>query len=61
MEYHFSKFLKRGSIICIVIGAIAIAYGFWTMPKTVEQAQEKAAAAHHGHGSSSDDSQPWFF
>ncbi len=56
MEYHFSKFLKRGSIICIVIGAIAIAYGFWTMPKTVEQAQEKAAAAHHGHGSSSDDS-----
>ncbi|MCY3997934.1 MAG: quinol:cytochrome C oxidoreductase [Flavobacteriaceae bacterium] len=59
MEYHFSKFLKRGSIICILIGAVAIAYGFWNMPKTVEQAQERAAATHHGHhghGSSSDDS-----
>ncbi|MCY4161076.1 MAG: quinol:cytochrome C oxidoreductase [Flavobacteriaceae bacterium] len=58
MDYRFSKHLKRGSIICILIGAIAIAYGFWTTPKTVEQAQKKVASSHHhGHGSTSHDDQ----
>ena len=49
MNYSFSKDLKRFSIISIVVGAIAIFYGFWDAPRTVEEAQEKAAAAQHGH------------
>ena len=51
--YQFSGKLKTFSIALIILGAIGIAYSFYTAPKTVEQAKEIIAnqATHNTHGS----------
>ena len=47
--YQFSGKLKMASIILMVAGALGIAYGFWSAPKTVEEAKEMVAG-HDYHG-----------
>ncbi|MEE9406642.1 MAG: quinol:cytochrome C oxidoreductase [Polaribacter sp.] len=53
--YQFSGKLKTFSLALIILGALGIAYSFYSAPKTVEQAKEIIASqAAHGdsHGSS---------
>ena len=58
--YQFSGKLKTFSLALILLGAIGIAFSFWSAPKTVEQAKDIIAKqASHGdaHGSSHDEVQ----
>ena len=51
--YQFSGKLKTLSIALIILGALGIAYGFYSAPKTVEEAKEIIAhQSSHGddHG-----------
>ncbi|PWG06093.1 quinol:cytochrome C oxidoreductase [Polaribacter aquimarinus] len=53
--YQFSGKLKTFSLALILLGAIGIAFSFWSAPKTVEQAKDIIAKqASHGdsHGTS---------
>ncbi|MFH6602403.1 quinol:cytochrome C oxidoreductase [Maribacter algicola] len=50
--YTISNRLKIGAIVLMVVGALAMAYGFVTMPSTVEEAKEMVAAHGDGHGGS---------
>jgi hypothetical protein len=56
--YQFSGKLKTFSIALVIIGALGIAFSFYSAPKTVEQAKEIIAhQASHGdsHGTSHSD------
>ena len=46
-DYKFSKQIKRFSIILIIIGAIGIAFGFYSAPSNVEEAKEIVANMSH--------------
>jgi len=49
--YTFSSRLKTFAIVLMVLGILGIGYGFFTAPKTVEDAEKVIAAQHHdGHG-----------
>jgi hypothetical protein len=50
--YQFSGKLKTFSLALIVLGALGIAYGFYSAPKTLEDAKEIMAdqASHGEHG-----------
>ncbi len=49
--YQFSGKLKTASLALILIGALGIAFSFYTAPKTVEEAKEIIAAQQtDGHG-----------
>ncbi|MFL9843119.1 quinol:cytochrome C oxidoreductase [Flavobacterium rhizosphaerae] len=48
--YTFSSKLKTFAIVLMVLGALGIAYSFFTAPKSVEEAEQIIAAQHaHGH------------
>jgi hypothetical protein len=50
-DYKFSKQIKRFSVILIIIGAIGIAFGFYSAPSNVEEAKEIVAnMSHDDHG-----------
>ena len=50
-DYKFSKQIKMFSIILIIIGAIGIAFGFYSAPSNVEEAKEIVAKmSHNDHG-----------
>ncbi|MFP9099485.1 quinol:cytochrome C oxidoreductase [Flavobacterium sp. RHBU_24] len=51
--YTFSSKLKTLAFVLMVLGALGIGYGFFTAPKTVEEA-EQIIAAQHGHGGHGD-------
>ena len=51
--YQFSGKLKTLSIALIILGALGIAYGFYSAPKTVEEAKE-IIAHQSSHGDSHD-------
>ncbi|MGB1270355.1 MAG: quinol:cytochrome C oxidoreductase, partial [Flavobacteriaceae bacterium] len=55
--YQFSGKLKTFSIVLILLGALGIAYSFYTAPSTVEEAKEIIAhqAAHDSHSESHGD------
>ena len=42
-DYKFSKQIKRFSIILIIIGAIGIAFGFYSAPSNIEESKEIVA------------------
>jgi hypothetical protein len=46
--YQFSGKLKLASIILMVVGLLGVGYGFWSAPKTVEEAKEMMAS-HDEH------------
>lgn len=48
--YTISNRLKIGAIVLMVVGALAIVYGFATMPGTVEEAKAMVASQDDGHG-----------
>lgn len=48
--YKLSGKLKLFSIVIMVIGLVGIAYGFLSVPKTVEDAQKILASQNGGHG-----------
>ena len=50
--YTISNRLKIGAIVLMVVGALAIVYGFATMPGTVEEAKAMVASHDDGHGDS---------
>lgn len=57
--YQFSGKLKMFSIALIIIGALGVAYSFYSAPKTVEEAMEIVASQnahgdHHGDASHAD-------
>ena len=43
-DYKFSTQIKRLSIALIIIGAIGIAFGFYSAPSNVEEAKEIVAS-----------------
>lgn len=45
--YTFSNKLKTFSFVLMLLGAISIAYGFLTMPKTTEEVEQILAEQHH--------------
>ena len=47
-DYKFSTQIKRLSIALIIIGAIGIAFGFYSAPSNVEEAKEIVASMSHG-------------
>ena len=47
-DYKFSTQIKRLSIALIIIGAIGIAFGFYSAPSNVEEAKEIVASMNHG-------------
>ncbi len=51
--YTISNRLKTGSIILMIAGLLGMAYGFITMPATVEEAREMVAAHGGEHGEES--------
>jgi len=52
--YQFSGKLKLASIILMVVGLLGVGYGFWSAPKTVEEAKEMMAS--HGEDETLDSS-----
>ena len=49
--YQFSGKLKTLSIALMILGLLGVGYGFYSAPKTVEEAKEILAKQHHdGHG-----------
>ena len=46
-DYKFSKQIKRFSIILIIIGAIGIAFGFYSAPTNIEESKELVANMSH--------------
>ncbi len=50
--YTFSSKLKTFAFVLMVLGALGIGYGFFTAPKSVEEAEQiiEAEHAHGGHG-----------
>jgi len=48
--YTISNKLKMASIILMVVGALGIGWGFFTMPSTEAEAMEMVAAHDDGHG-----------
>ena len=54
-DYKFSEQIKRLSIALIIIGAIGIAFGFYSAPSNVEEAKAIVASMSHGdsHGGDS--------
>jgi len=57
MMYTFSNRLRNLAIAFMVIGFLGLVYGFFTAPKTIEEAKAIVAASSHGdeHGASHDD------
>ena len=57
MMYTFSNRLRNLAIAFMVIGFLGLVYGFFTAPKTIEEAKAIVAASAHGdeHGASHDD------
>jgi hypothetical protein len=55
--YTFSNRLRNLAIAFMVIGFLGLVYGFFTAPKTIEEAKAIVAASAHGdeHGASHDD------
>ena len=49
-DYKFSTQIKRLSIALIIIGAVGIAFGFYSAPSNVEEAKEIVASMSHGDG-----------
>lgn len=47
--YQFSGKLKTFSIALMIIGAVGVAFSFFTAPKTVEEAKEIIASQHDTH------------
>jgi hypothetical protein len=47
-DYKFSTQIKRLSIALIIIGAIGIAFGFYSAPTNGEEAKEFVASRRHG-------------
>ncbi len=45
--YTFSHKLKLSAIILMILGLVGLTYSFLTAPKTVEEAKEMVADAHH--------------
>ena len=53
-DYKFSKQIKSLSIVLIIIGAIGIAFDFYSAPSNVEEAKEIVASmSHDSHGGDS--------
>jgi hypothetical protein len=48
--YTFSSKLKIASFVLMIVGALAIGYGFLSAPSTVEEAKALVAAHDDGHG-----------
>ena len=57
MMYTFSNRLRNLAIAFMVIGFLGLVYGFFTAPKTIDEAKAIVAASAHGdeHGTSHDD------
>jgi hypothetical protein len=55
-DYKFSTQIKRFSIALIIIGAIGIAFGFYSSPSNVEEAKEIVASMSHEGDSHEGDS-----
>ena len=57
MMYTFSNRLRNLAIAFMAIGFLGLVYGFFTAPKTIEEAKAIVAASAHGdeHGTSHDD------
>ena len=53
-DYKFSTQIKRLSIALIIIGAVGIAFGFYSAPSNVEEAKEIVASMSHGDGHGGD-------
>ena len=53
-DYKFSTQIKRLAIGLIIIGAIGIAFGFYSAPSNVEEAKEIVASMSHGDGHEGD-------
>lgn len=57
--YTFSNKLKTGALILMVLGLLALGYGFWSAPRTVEEAKAMVAAHHGGdHGAAASHATP---
>ena len=46
--YTLSSKIKLAAIICMIVGAIGLVYGFIAAPETVEDVKEMMASEHHG-------------
>src|SRR5690554_3768038 len=53
--YTFSSKLKTFSFILMILGALAIGYGFFNAPSTTEEVEQILSAQHHGEHHSADD------
>lgn len=47
--YTFSSKIKNLAIVLMVLGALGIAYGFFTAPKNTEEVEKILASEHGGH------------
>lgn len=53
--YTFSSKLKTFSFVLMILGALAIGYGFFNAPSTTEEVEQILSAQHHGEHHSADD------
>lgn len=56
--YTFSKKLKLSAIVFMVLGALGIAYGFYTAPKTVDDAKEIMMHQEQSHAVAQESAEP---
>ncbi|WP_372768050.1 quinol:cytochrome C oxidoreductase [Lutibacter sp.] len=47
--YSFSKKLKISAIVFMILGALGIAYGFLTVPNSIEDVKQLTEQQNHGH------------
>jgi len=47
--YSFSKKLKISAIVFMILGALGIAYGFLTIPNSIEEVKQLTEQQNQGH------------
>ncbi|WP_299154454.1 quinol:cytochrome C oxidoreductase [uncultured Christiangramia sp.] len=53
--YTLSSKIKLAAIICMVVGAIGLVYGFIAAPETIEDVEAMMASEHHGEEHATDE------
>ena len=54
--YKVSKNIKVLSFTLMIVGALGLAFSFYSAPKTIEQAKEMVVASHHDDHSKDENS-----
>jgi len=53
--YTLSSKIKLAAIICMIVGAIGLVYGFIAAPETIEDVEAMMASEHHGEEHAAED------